>query len=442
MPTPIKLPPDHPQRFELHDEVHARPPEPLIAPLRISYIALLSEQSSPETLWQAAADLARHFASEGPKPGANHFSADLGPFRVKWERHTEFCRYTFFALPSPEASDDPFALPAICEVPAEWIATLPGSLLYAAHIAYLPESDVPFAGDHDTIAAKLFSGNVLAGAAIGAGAGTVFTDFRIQSDGFNRLLILNRSMAARQAGRMVQRLLEIDTYRLMALLALPVAREVAPFLTKCEQELAGITEQLVGAGEEEEPILLDRLTRLEASIESRYATSHYRFGAAVAYYELLQRRTRELREERLPGLQTFQEFSERRLAPAMNTCLAVANRLETLSQRITRVTQLLSTRVDITHERQNQAVLEQMNRRAKLQLRLQETVEGLSVAAITYYIVGLFGYLAKAVKAAGLPLNPDIATGVSIPIVIVAVALGVRHIRKMIAPPPKWWRFW
>ena len=126
----------------------------------------------------------------------------------------------------------------------------------------------------------------------------------------------------------------------------------------------------------------------------------------------------------------------------MNTCLAVANRLETLSQRITRVTQLLSTRVDITHERQNQAVLEQMNRRAKLQLRLQETVEGLSVAAITYYIVGLFGYLAKAVKAAGLPLNPDIATGVSIPIVIVAVALGVRHIRKMIAPPPKWWRFW
>ena len=42
-----------------------------------------------------------------------------------------------------------------------------------------------------------------------------------------------------------------------------------------------------------------------------------------------------------------------------------------------------------------------MNRRQQLQLRLQATVEGLSVAAITYYIVGLVGYAAKGLKEGG-----------------------------------------
>ena len=70
-----------------------------------------------------------------------------------------------------------------------------------------------------------------------------------------------------------------------------------------------------------------------------------------------------------------------------------------MSERVARATQLLSTRVDIARSRQNQAVLEQMNRRTKLQLRLQQTVEGLSVAAITYYIVGLTGYAAKGLNA-------------------------------------------
>ncbi len=99
----------------------------------------------------------------------------------------------------------------------------------------------------------------------------------------------------------------------------------------------------------------------------------------------------------------------------MNTCRAAAARQESLSQRVARATQLLSTRVDVTREKQNQAVLESMNRRAAAQLRLQQTVEGLSVAAITYYIVGLVGYAAKGAKAAGLAVSPDLAMAVSIP---------------------------
>jgi len=286
--------------------------------------------------------------------------------------------------------------------------------------------------DHELIAGRSFGGNALVGAVIAGGAAAAYTDFRIHADGFSRLLVQDRGMKPRQAGRMVQRLLEIDTYRILALLALPVARDMAPFLTRCERELADTAKSLEGSSAKDEPLLLDRLTRLEAEIESRQADTHYRFGAAAAYYELVQRRIVDLREDRIEGLQTFREFTERRLAPAMNTCRAVAQRQESLSQRVARTTQLLSTRVDLTRERQNQAVLESMNRRAKLQLRLQETVEGLSVAAVTYYVVGLVAYAIKGLKAYGADVDTDLVVGASIPVVAVLVALGVRHIRKMV----------
>ncbi len=424
----MKIPADHPQRIELNDEVHARPPESLNAPVRLTFLALSSDWSTRERERQHVNALTRRFGVTGPPAGVNHFSADLGPFRLKWERHSEFTRYKFIVK---GAVEDPFASPPLTAVPGDWLEGLPGQTMVAAHVALVRGEGAAL--DAEAISAKLFGGNPLVGASIAGGAATALTDFRIHPGGFSRFWIEDRGMTPRQAGRMVQRLMEIDTYRMMALLALPVARELAPLLSQREHELAQITTALATAAEHDEPVLLDKLTRLEADIDSGVSDNHFRFSAAAAYYELVQRRIAELREERIRGLQTFHEFTERRLAPAMNTCRAVAVRQESLSGRVARATQLLSTRVDITRERQNQAVLESMNRRAQMQLRLQETVEGLSVAAVTYYIVGLVGYAAKGLKSAGVPLNPDIVMGVSIPMVAVVVALGVRKIRRMVA---------
>lgn len=153
-------------------------------------------------------------------------------------------------------------------------------------------------------------------------------------------------------------------------------------------------------------------------------------SAAAAYYELVKRRIDELREQRLQDLQTVREFMERRLAPAMNTCKNVSESIEALSERVARSTNLLSTRVGMVRERQNQKLLEGMARRARLQLRLQQTVEGLSVAAISYYVVGLVGYAAKALKSGGLALEPDLAMGIAVPVVVALTALGMRRVRK------------
>jgi uncharacterized membrane-anchored protein len=176
---------------------------------------------------------------------------------------------------------------------------------------------------------------------------------------------------------------------------------------------------------------------LEAHIESREAEDHYRFSAANAYHELVQRRIAELRELRIPGLQTFGDFTARRLAPAMNTCHAVSARQESLSQHIARANQLLATRVDITRERQNQALLESMNRRAKAQFKLQQTVEGLSIAAITYYLVGLIGYAAKGLNAAGWRVDYEIVMAVSIPVVVALTAFGIHFMRRAVTRTAK-----
>jgi len=419
------LPADHPARLPLNNEVHARPPEALEVRMRVSYLVLFGVLDMAPVV-----DLCKRHGVLPPADGANHFSADMGPFRLKWERHTEFTRY-WFLVPARGLSNL-FEDTALKAVPADWLSALPGEILIASHVEVLPQPRAKL--DEDKLARQCFAGNVLVGASVAGGTGRAFADFRIHADGFGRMLVHDNGMTPRQRGRTVQRLLEIDTYRVLALLTLPMARELMPKLGGFEADLGSITSAMRSAGEADEPQLLDRLTLLHADVVREHTASQFRFSAARAYADLVALRISELRESRIEGLQMFAEFTERRLSPAMRTCEAVAGRLATTSERVARATQLLSTRVDISREKQNQALLESMDNRAKLQLRLQETVEGLSIAAITYYIVGLVGYMAKGAKAAAiLPVSADIVTAVAIPVVLIGVALGVRRVRKSIA---------
>lgn len=226
------------------------------------------------------------------------------------------------------------------------------------------------------------------------------------------------------------RLLEIEIYRMMALLAFPIAQSVGHLLGETEVELADLMESMSdSASPADEREILARLTHLAAEIEQSVARTTFRFGAASAYYRLVRQRTADLRELRVEGFPNIDDFVERRLAPAMDTCVTIARRQEELSARIARNSQLLRTRVDIAMQQQNKALLEQMNRRAKLQLRLQETVEGLSIVAITYYASQLVNYVAKGAKGLIAPATPELITALSIPIIATVVALGLRRMR-------------
>lgn len=430
----MRLPPNHPQRYLLSNEIHARPPQEISAPERLSYIAINYDTDGANAAEAAIDDLLRLCVIWGvPSPTAEetHFIAENSNLRLKWERHTEFVTYTFSHKGEFKRL---FEHPVIALVNEEWLATLSGKLVVAIHLA-VQQNHVFIPDLKDVV--REFGDSYLVGAKVAGGNGIVLTDLRIHADEFSRMLIMDLKLGKRQGGRTAQRLLEIETYRIMALMGLPVAWRTAAMLRGAERELAEITSLMAQDTTHDEPALLVRLTRLAATVESEVAANSFRFGASRAYYELTRRRIAELREERLTGIQTIEEFMDRRLAPAMATCGSVEKRLLDLSERVARASALLRTRVDIEREQQNQALLASMNHRARMQLRLQQTVEGLSIAAITYYVVGLVGYAAKALKEAGAPLSVELVTGASIPFVVLAIWLVVRRVRKHLGVEPE-----
>lgn len=419
---------EHALRFSLVNEVHARPFEQLRPPVRASHIAMLHTETGTMSDHRHVAALCESHGLPVPHEGATHYSADFGAFRLKWEWHGEFATYTFFR---GGKFTDPFARPAINRVSEEWLAGLPGELLVAVNIA-VEHRDAPERSIGDL--GEFLVADSLAGSRMAGGNAVAWTDFRLHEDGFGRILVRDVGLRSRQAGRLVQRLLEIETYRTMALRTLPLAREAGVEIADAARELNEITERMPQIeGLEDEKAMLDSLTRLAARLERLASRNSDRFSAAAAYYALVETRIGELREERIEGLQTIGEFMDRRMLPAMRTCQTTSLRQDRLAERVARATTLLRTRVDLAMEAQNRDLLRSMDRRARLQLRLQETVEGLSVAAISYYLVGLVGYAAKGFSAAGLPVPVALVTGLSIPVVVLIVWLALQRVRRRLA---------
>ena len=427
----------HPQRVALHNEIHARPPEAMSTPLAISHVVMVCDAAQREASRAHVVALLRDHHLPLPDAHTTHFRMDVGPFRLRWELHTEFVSWTFLrVLPSASFADGE-PEPALEVVPQDWFAALPGQCLASLHLWALPKQE----GAGGLVREVLHEDSLVASGVAG-GAGEVYTDFAIHADGFSRMLLFvdplggpadaGAHMTPRRLGRLVQRLLEIETYRMAALLGLPAAREASSILGSAERELAELAESIRTATRNDEPRLLDRLTRLAGQVESNYAASHSRFSASTAYFELVDKRIDDITESRLVGMQTIREFMDRRLSPARSTCDWVTRRQDALSQRVSRISNLLRTRVEIEQQQSSQALLVTMNQRQDLQLKLQSTVEGLSVAAITYYIVGLVSYLAKGAHSLGWPLSGETTAALAVPVVGFAVWWSLRKLHRKI----------
>lgn len=424
----FSTPESHPQRFTLHNEVHARAPIALKLPVISTFLALTLTSDERKGEQEYIAKLCERYDIDPPRHNASHFIATLGSFQIRWEQHAEFSSYNFYVH---NISETPFSVLALEYVPKEWLEGLAGKTIVAAHASIIEDNN-PDVSSIELISA-LFGDNPVVGAEVTGSAAKAFTDFRIHADGFSRFLVVDRSLKSTQAGRLLQRLFEIEVYRVMALLALPIAKKMTPELNRADKRLRTITTEMAQSSGIHDGDLLDDLTTLAAEVENNISMHHYRFGAASAYYHLVEQRVDDLREKRIQGLQTIGEFMKRRLEPAINTCNSTSERFSLLSKRINNAGQLLRTRVDITIERQNQALLTSMDSRAKMQLRLQKTVEGVSIVAITSYIVGLIGLVTNAMNtSAEINLNTSLVTGISIPIVLLLVALGVRRVHKKI----------
>jgi len=415
----------HPDRAALHNEIHARPPDALASRVSVFHLVMLADEAERRRSREHLDRLLAEFHAPRPAADAIHFRVDLPRFRVRWELHTEFVTWSFSRVLDPHfAVLEPIAS-ARDSVPREWLAELPGQALCQIELLA-----IPLAVMRERIPERaLFDEATLVGARVLGDQAEVLTDFQIHADGSSRFLVgMAPSMPPRQRGRLVQSLLEVETYRMAGLLGLPLAREAGPILGQAERELAALAEAIQRADPEGEAALLDRLTRLAAAVESLYANTHSRFTATAAYFELVDKRLAFLGETKLGTLPTLGAFVERRLSPARSTCAWTMHRQDMLSQRVSRVSNLLRTRVEIDQQRSSRELLAAMNARQDMQLKLQTTVEGLSVAAITYYIVGLMAYAVEALVPLGWPLSAKLTAAVAIPFVAGGVWWSIRRL--------------
>lgn len=414
----------HPDRDRLFNELHTRPFPMLPTPVSLSQFALLHEGLDAENECRHITALCERHGIQPPIGGASCFYQNFGAFEFRWERHAEFSTYTFI---SP-ASHPPFAATALQKIATDWLNHLPRPVISGLHI----EVVAPSAETNERDAIRgLFEGHRLISSHVIDHAARVWTAYRIHHDGFLRFLVVNEGLNPCQTGRLVRSLLELETYRMMLLLGLPMAKTITPELRAMENKLARMTRQIKAIEDlEDERELLAQLSELSAQTEELISASNYRFNACQAYHALIQGRLEELRETEQNGMMTLGEFLSRRMQPAYRTCEAVSHNLDELAERIDRTSELLRTRVNLQIEAQNQQLLRSMDERSSMQLRLQQAVEGLSLVAITYYGVGLIKYLLEALTEIGIHLPKAALTGLSVPILLLISWGGIHSVKK------------
>ncbi|MCA0905232.1 DUF3422 domain-containing protein [Ruegeria marisrubri] len=421
--TPID---DHPLRYALANELHARPFPVASMPCTVVFLAIKKPEAAVardrrEDLAHLIDLLDRHGAQH-PRPDATHYAGQIGRHWLKWEQHTEFVTYTAIAQNVSDRAFDP----ADFEVfPPDWLMASPGQRVTSVLVRVVErESD-------DVVKSKLldwFEPESLAVSRVLDDAAVCASDFRIDPAGHMRFaLFVAEGTGRRRTGRIIQRLCEIETYKAMSMLGFARVKQLMPRIGELDGQLTRLMGQMTDNSAQPDALLQDLLaTSIE--LETLSARCSFRFGATGAYEAIVNQRIEVLREERFEGGQNFADFMMRRYDPAIRTVKSTERRLQALSDRAIRAGELLRTRVDVERSAQNQALLESMDRRADLALRLQHTVEGLSVVAISYYAVSLVSYLLYPLTASGISKGM-LTAAVTIP-VVAGVWYSVRRIRK------------
>jgi uncharacterized membrane-anchored protein len=351
--------------------------------------------------------------------------ADFGA-RLSVERHADFVTVTAIT----ELATEPKAWPAISPAPRS-VLTAEG----------LSDEDVIcrvrilVAGARPGVDGAELDGLGLrqaAGSFIGGKDAIICSDFRVDAQGASKIVLFNSRLNDYRLGRMVRRLCEIETYRSMALLGLPLARRLAGHVLDYDRQLTALADRHSSVESRKHRSLLEDITHLSAHIISDASKARHRFGATAAYAKIVEDRIGELREERLQGFQRYGVFIDRRFRPAVRTCATTASRLDHLATAAGHLIEILQTRIQVAVQDQNTMQLELLAKRAETQLKIQRSVEGLSAIAIGYYLTGLVKTCIDALEHGGIHL-PDQTSLIAIPIALVAAIVAVVSLRRALS---------
>jgi uncharacterized membrane-anchored protein len=390
-------------------EVHARPSIELEPN---SSLTLFTFQADDDTCMLLAQKLGSGHLTSVPR----FITGKIGATDIKLEKHTEFFSCTIIDPKPLETST-------------------------RDRLTELLESDNYFVLSHVSVSLHKNIASMLKKVSLGQrpvggklrGGLEVRTTLKIDDDGCQSFHVFTNAINKHELGRRIQRLLEMETYRVLCLLGLETARKSSGELTLLEDQLDKIIVQ-VDEGEhssESSKTMLERLSAISSSLNSLRASMRYRISASIAYYDLVIQRLNSLQEEKSGDTQTLTGFVRSRLDPAISTIQSVDRRQRELSSEISNALSLLRTRIDVELNQANKASLQAMSKSHSQQLRISKTVEGLSIVAISYYAVGLIAYMLKSLIAEGwLNISFSVASGISVPIVVIAVALYLVRLRR------------
>ena len=409
----------------LYEEVHARPFPRITPPTSVRHLVTMTAEADPDEIITHFYSLVGASPPEEP-PKSNTLLLESDGYTVRLERHREFCSYLFtWQNESPDGM-----LGRRRTVPADWLEGLPGRLMIHNSVKLIPdeytEIDAAQVREH-------LENHTVTGARVMGGRATGWTSFRLHTDGSARYVVFVGNLTPGQTGQLLQLLVELETYRILALLGFPMARGMTGELARINTGLSVLLEQLRHADtmEAEREILID-ITELSASLEELQARSSFRFGATRAYHQLVNERLEALDEEPFGRVPMLSTFLGRRLGPAMRTVTAVQSEIQQISGRLSSATSLLQARVNLHLQEQNRTLLSSMDRRSRMQLRLQTTVEGLSVAAITYYSVGLLDRPYALMEQVGLVPSGRVLSALSVIPVAALVWFLIRRVRRRV----------
>lgn len=335
-----------------------------------------------------------------------------------WERHTEASTLTLI-LPVDCPNDIRMRY-------IQWIEQWPGGVVRATHILVIPDTS-RIDADLERIGISTLE---MVCCDINSGL-RIWSDFSIHSDGYGRLLVSAGDVEDGERGRIIQRVQELGNYRNLALLGFPIVQEYGPQLDLLEQKLSEHAKRVAVADQDEE-VLLDQLAAISSELEVIRSSTSFRLSATAAYAEVAADRLTSLNVQSVANYQSLTDFTERRLVPASRTCSVFRQRLSHIAERISGVMHTLDVRIDSRIKAQNLSLMQSMERSTQLQFRLQTLVEGLSVIAAAYYLVGLIAYVAKGVAA--FPKGPSyelFVGAITLPVVLIIYAF-VHYLRNKV----------
>ncbi len=408
---------EHPLRRWAVDEMRLRRFAPVSSDCDIYQVVRLIEQGerSAEDSWliQQRPDFdewtlaARH--------GSGHTNSGI---YFIWERHTEA---TTLTLIFPHNASDSGKMPYI-----KWLEEWPGGVVRATHILVVPGTD-----DIDAHLQELgISKQEMVCCDINAGL-RIWSDFSIHSDGYGRLLITAGDVGEGERGRIIQRMQELGNYRNLALLGFPAVQQYGPQVDVLEQKLSEHAKRVAMANDDDATLLAE-LTNISSELELIRSATGFRLSATAAYAEVAADRLASLNVQTVANYQSLTDFTERRLVPASRTCSVFRQRLSHIAERISGVMHTLDVQIDSRIKAQNLGLMRSMERSTQLQFRLQTLVEGLSVIAAAYYLVGLIAYISKGVAAFPSGSRTEMFVGaVTLPVILL-IYIFVRHLRHKV----------